>query len=336
MTNHRSCRIMITAAMGILIACAPAALHLPPGDDTINKIEAGMEEKTVRLLAGEPDRVEPTPYSAHILYYRESLVSDCTKDLTSCIPIVVADGQVAAVGHQWMNAWENDQKAAAAEQSRRLREATASAQQVKKEAPLRLNGNAADHQPDEATRAQIARLENQARRIPVSRTTDNLNIYRYLHKLDPENPKYIRKMAYYEAQLERDQQIQAEAKRQAAEQRRLQNAALKSFEGNVRARMAIENLGGGKFHVWIENRLTAPIRVTPRHFTLVCTNNARFAVYQSKDFNDTVAPGKVIDGRLAFDAYCPAREMIFTHPATGRITRVFPPQDPVPPAPSTP
>lgn len=337
MSNHCICRIAIIAMAGLLAACTPAALNLPPSDDTIGKIEAGMTEKTVRLLAGQPDRVDPTPYRAHVLYYRESIVSDCAKDLASCIPIVVADGKVAAIGHQWMNAWKIDQKEATAEQRRSLYTAeTKGVDPVKKEAPLRLNGHSADHQPDAATRAQIARLENQASRIPVSRTMDNLNIYRYLHKLDPDNTKYSLKLAFYEAQLKSDRQRQADAKRLAAERRLQQNAALKAFEGNDRARMAIENLGGGSFHVWIENRLTSPIRVSPRHFTLVCTNNARFAVYQSKDFNDTVAPGGVIDGRLAFDAYCPPREIIFAHPATGRLTRVFPPQDATAPAPKAP
>lgn len=339
MNAHRLFSLMIVAFSGLLIACSSAVLNLPPGEDTIAKIEAGMEEKTVRLLAGEPDRVEQTPYGAHVLYYRESLVSDCTKDLATCVPIVVADGRVAAIGQQWLSAWEKEQKEAAADRIQRMKAARAAARDQKKmEAPLRLNGSAMEQQPDDATRAQIIRLENEVHRIPVSRTMDNLKIYRYLHKLDPENAKYVRKVAFYEAQLESDQQRRAEAKKREAATRRRQNETLKAFEGNERVRMAIENLGGGQFHVWIENRLPAPIKIAPRHFTLVCTNDSRFAVYQTKDFNDTVSAGEIIDGRLAFDAYCPPREIVFSHPSAGRLTRVFPPapQDMPDTAPSPP
>ena len=339
MNSHRFFSLMTVVISGLLIACSTTVLNLPPGEDTLEKIEAGMEEKTVKLLAGEPDRVEQTPYGAHVLYYRESLVSDCAKDLAGCVPIVVAGGQVAAIGQQWFSAWKNEQKEAAADKIQRLKKARAAASDQKKtEGPLRLNGSDMDRQPDDATRAQITRLEKEVRRIPVSRTMDNLKIYRYLHKLDPENAKYVRKVAFYEAQLERDQERRAEAKKREIAKRRQQNEVLKAFEGNDRVRMAIENLGGGQFHVWIENRLLSPIEVTPGHFTLVCTNKSRFAVYQTKDFNDTVAPGEIIDGRLAFDAYCPPREIVFAHPSTGRLTRVFPPIPPDVPgtAPPTP
>ena len=318
MNRHPVRCLMILALLCLAAACAPAALNLPPGEDTLEKIEAGMEEKTVRLLAGEPDRVVPTPYGARVLYYRESIVADCTKDLSTCLPIVVANGRVAAIGQQWMAAWQSEQKR---QQNREI----AAARQQKSDSPLRLNGAAADNQSSAATREQIARLENQVRRIPVSRTMDNLKIYRYLQKLDPGSAKYARKVAFYEAQLKRDQERRAEEKRLAAELRQRQNALLKNFEGNDRARIALENLGGGNFHVWVESRLKTALRIQPRHFTLVCTNGARFAVYQSKDLTDTIAPGKVIDGRLSFDAYCPPREMVFNHPATGRITRAFPP-----------
>lgn len=329
--NRHICGFAAAAVLGLLSACAPATLNLPPSEDTIRKIEAGMTEKTVRLLAGEPDRVDDLDTGDRVIYYRESIVSDCDKEPAACVPIVVADGHVAAIGHQWMDAWRKGQENAKAH---RRRQTAAPPPTVKKEAPLRLNGTDGDAAPDAATRAQIERLEKQVRRIPVSRTMDNLRIYRYLHKLDPTNPRYIRKLAFYEARLASDQAQQAEKKRMAAERRHQQNEALKRFEGNDRVRMALENLGGGRFHVWIENRYTTPILVSPRHFTLVCTNGARFSVYQCKDFDTTVAPGAAVDGRMAFDAYCPPKEMIFKHAAVGRIRRVFPDAPPAPESPS--
>ncbi len=323
---HHTVRPIVTAAlMSFLMACSTASLNLPPSEDTLRKIEAGMEEKTVRLLAGEPDREKSSPFGATVLYYRESIVADCNKDLSSCVPIVIENGKVSAIGRQWMNAWENERNSAAAKKQERPQALRATpAPVIDRKAAPQAATIPAPPQPADDTQAQIARLEKELRRIPVSRTMDNLKIYRYLLKLVPDNPKYARKVAFYEAQLESDRQRHAENKRLEAERRRRQNIALKVFEGNDRARMALETLGGGKFHIWLENRLDVPMTVTPKHFTLVCTNGARFAVYQARDFNDSVAPGEVIDGRLVFDAYCPPQEIVFRHPDAGRLRRMFP------------
>jgi hypothetical protein len=49
---------------------------------------------------------------------------------------------------------------------------------------------------------QIDELEKKAKSIPVSRVLDNLNIYKELLALEPDNPKYKKKVASYKAKLE--------------------------------------------------------------------------------------------------------------------------------------
>ena len=49
---------------------------------------------------------------------------------------------------------------------------------------------------------EIAELEKKAKSIPVSRVLDNLNIYKQLLALEPDNPKYRKKVASYRAKLE--------------------------------------------------------------------------------------------------------------------------------------
>jgi hypothetical protein len=48
----------------------------------------------------------------------------------------------------------------------------------------------------------IKNLEEKVHKIPVSNTKDNLKIYRELAKLDPQNERYKKKIAFYTAQLD--------------------------------------------------------------------------------------------------------------------------------------
>jgi hypothetical protein len=49
---------------------------------------------------------------------------------------------------------------------------------------------------------EIVELEEKAKSIPVSRVLDNLNIYKQLLALEPNNAKYKKKVAFYKAKLE--------------------------------------------------------------------------------------------------------------------------------------
>lgn len=49
---------------------------------------------------------------------------------------------------------------------------------------------------------EIAALEKKAKSIPVSRISDNLYIYKQLLALEPNNPKYKNKVAFYKGKVE--------------------------------------------------------------------------------------------------------------------------------------
>ena len=49
---------------------------------------------------------------------------------------------------------------------------------------------------------EIAELEKRAKSIPISRISDNLNIYKQLLALKPNNPKYKKKVAFYKNKIE--------------------------------------------------------------------------------------------------------------------------------------
>ena len=53
---------------------------------------------------------------------------------------------------------------------------------------------------------EIAELEKKAKSIPVSRVLDNLNIYKQLLALEPDNPKYKKKVDFYKVKLDENKE----------------------------------------------------------------------------------------------------------------------------------
>ncbi len=316
--------------------CAPGGiLNLPPGEGTLNKLQAGMSENVVILLAGKPDRIKRIDNSAKIIYYRNGILSNCAKDLSGCTPIAIESGRVAAIGAQWLNAWEKEREA---ERKRKtapanppvaaptpsVNTAEPSALPATPDKPLVLTSRGDSRRAEAAKRAEIARLEAQVRHIPVARTLDNLKIYRYLLKLAPENRRYRKKVAFYEDRFEKEKAIRPEIQIEALERQRRQNLVLQKYKGNESVQMALKNLGSGMFHVWLKSTAKAPFHVMASDFTLECRNGEKFPVYQSRDFDVNLMPGNTIEGRITFDAYCDPLAIHFSNKAVGRIFRLFP------------
>jgi hypothetical protein len=291
--NTRHIVIFLTTLF--VSGCLQTTLNLPPDKDKIEKIEAGTLENSVRIIAGKPDRIIKSKYGYRTYYYRESMSADCKQDLQTCIPIIIERGRVAAVGKQWARAWEQ--------------------QRHKKGAPP------AD---EETTEEKIARLEQQVRTIPMSRTVDNLHIYRYLLKLDPDNKRYQQKVAFYAERFEKEKAKKVATKKQLAATRKWQNTRLQKFEGEPPAQMAIKILGNGKFHVWLKNTGDKAFRVEARQFFLSCEKGKRYTIYRSKDFGRDVAPSKVIEGRVSFATSCEPREFIYLNPGIAKLYRTIP------------
>lgn len=294
--------IFILLVTAFFSGCLQSTLNLPPDKDKIEQIEAGTLENSVRIIAGNPDRIVKSKYGYRTYYYREGIASDCKKDLASCTPIIIERGRVAAVGQQWAKAWERQRHKKAAGVPRLV--------------------------DQETTQQKIDRLEQQVKAIPMSRTVDNLNIYRYLLKLDPDNKRYQKKVAFYEKRFNREKAQKKATKKQLAATRKWQNARLQKFAGKPPAHMAVKILGNGKFHVWMKNSGSKAFRVEAGHFFLSCEKGKRHPSYRSKDFDKSVPPGKVIEGRITFATSCEPLEFIYINPGVARLHRVIPTPDP--------
>ena len=63
----------------------------------------------------------------------------------------------------------------------------------------------------------------------MSRTVDNLNIYRYLLKLDPANERYKRKVAFYKKRFSREKTKRVAKKKQVAATRKMAERKLEGI-----------------------------------------------------------------------------------------------------------
>lgn len=287
-----------------LSGCLQSTLNLPPDEEKLEKIEAGTLESSVRIIAGAPDRILKSKKGYRTYYYREKLSSDCHKNLQTCTPIVIENGRVVAVGHQWVKAWKRTRKREMASGGGR-------------------NVQSAGSDPA-AIRQKIAKLEKQVKAIPASRTVDNLDIYRYLLKLDPGNVRYKRKVTFYETRFEKEKAERVAAKKQLTATRKWQNARLKEFKGIPPAQMAVKILSNGKFHIWLKNTGNKPFRVEATQFFLSCKKGKRYKMFSSRDFGRDLEPGAVIEGRVIFNVTCTPREIIYANPGVAAVSRNIP------------
>ena len=300
-------QIILILITTFVSGCLESTLNLPPDKSKLEKIEAGTLASSVRIIAGEPAKIVKSEKGFTTYYYKEKISSDCEKDLQTCVPIVFENGKVTAVGHQWAKAWikQHEKKPAAAT--------------VKTTPP-----KAGPKVDPKANREEIAKLEKQVRAIPMSRTMDNLNIYRYLLKLDPDNPRYQKKVVFYERRFEKERAKRVTERKQLAVARKWQNQRLKEFKGDTPIQMAVKIMGNGKFYVWLKNTGEKPFRVEARHFFLSCKKNKRYGIYSSKDFGKDLEPGAVIEGRITFAVYCDPRKIVYANPDVATLTREIP------------
>jgi len=306
----------VTIFVALFISgCLQSTLHLPPDKGKLEKIEAGTLESSVRIIAGEPDRILKSKNGYRTYYYREKLSSDCRKDLQTCTPIIIENGKVVAVGRQWAKAWKGARKRKTASAKGQDSRSTGSDQ-----AAIRKSAGS----DQAAIRQKIAKLEKQVKAIPASRTVDNLDIYRYLLKLDPGNVRYKQKVAFYETRFEKEKAEKVAAKKRLATTRKWQNTRLKEFKGDPPAQMAVKILGDGKFHIWLKNTGDKPFRVEAAQFFLSCKKGKRYKIYSSRDFGRDLEPKAIIEGRVIFNITCTPQKIIYANPGVAIVSRNIP------------
>ena len=157
--------------------------------DNWNKIEAGLTEDEVIKLLGKPGLIAPHGAGKLIYYYPASKSANCIKDRESCTPVVFEKGRVIGVGRLALQS--------APKKSRTTKPRDSSSQLRKTPTPTPPT-KSLKPRLDVETRKEIARLDRFVKQIPAENTLDNLRVYKYLLKLDPENPRYQQKVALYE------------------------------------------------------------------------------------------------------------------------------------------
>lgn len=290
-----------------------------------------MTEDAVLDLLGEPSLVDPYQVGKYIFLYPTKEGTECISDPAGCAQVVFKEGRVIAV---WHHGAPKSEKPDDGYQPRAAPPPVA-AEPQSKPAPVETPSTPAPEddarragddiqRPEDDERREIERLERQVRQIPAERTMDNLRVYRYLLKLDPDNPRYQQKVARYEAQYQREEDQRELLRREREERRKRQNEILRSFEGNDQVRIALENQGNGRYYIWIQYNGTNPIDILPEHFTLLGEDNRRYGCYRCRDLEVRIAPGESAEGPLTFDTYAEPRELVFSHPVAGTVRRMFP------------
>ena len=158
----------------------------------------------------------------------------------------------------------------------------------------------------------------------------NLKLYRQLLALDPDQPRYRKKVEFYEnrlAQQKKARQARSvrkakEKQRQAWEQaRETRNHMLRQYTGNQTAEMAVHDMGKGTLYVWVKNVSEQIITTHPDHFILMDKDNDRVRCDISSSLDSVLEPGSISHGKIQFDAKILPKELVFQNQITGRISK---------------
>jgi len=156
--------------------------------------------------------------------------------------------------------------------------------------------------------------------IPESDFQKKFFLYSRLVNLNKKNNDYKAKYEFYKDKYDKftDQYIDEVA----SKLKELENDLLVP-KGNEFAQMAVKYMGRGNFYVRIVNVSNQPFHVNPNHFTLVGRNLRSYHYKKSDGIMVDLQPGTITEGYISFDSYSEPKELIYSNPFVGRISRVF-------------
>ena len=91
-------------------------------------------------------------------------------------------------------------------------------------------------------KVRIATLEHKVRKIPAARAKEDLKIYKQLLALDPQNPRYEKKVAHYTQKAKEIAEAEARKKRKKITEHKRRIATLERKVRKIPAARAKENL----------------------------------------------------------------------------------------------
>ncbi len=291
--------------------------------NALDRIQKGDSQGAVLEALGPPDLRKDIGSSRSIFYYQTKSGTSNQETVTTglCTPVAFENGLVVAVGEDLEAAWTR-------EEAVRLEQVEA-AERRRREAEM----NAAARRKVEQERLdKIAALEKKVRPVPASNAALNLKLYRQLLALDPDNARYQKKVAFYEARLVQQQKArEAQAARnlekkhrQAWEQSREQrNKRLRTYTGNGIAEMAVHDMGPGSLYVWVKNVSAQVITTHPDHFILLDNQGNRVECTISNSLDSVLQPGAISHGKIEYNESVFPGELIFRNREAGRISKTF-------------
>ena len=155
---------------------------------------------------------------------------------------------------------------------------------------------------------------------------------RQLLDLDPENSRYQKKVADYEARLARQDEMRLvravraakEKDRKAWEQaRETRNKKLREYTGNGSVEMAVHDMGNGSLYVWVKNVSQQIITTHPDHFTLMDSNNNPVRCEISDSLDSVLEPGSISHGKIEYSDEIEPKELIFQNRESGQTSKSF-------------
>jgi hypothetical protein len=87
--------------------------------------------------------------------------------------------------------------------------------------------------------------------------------------------------------------------------------------------MAVHDMGGGSFYVWVKNVSRQIITTHPDHFTLIENDNNEMRCNINESLDSVLEPGSISHGRIEYDKTLIPRELIFENRESGRISKTF-------------
>lgn len=316
-------RIGVIVFMAAVVLSACVHLDINKNINALKKIQPGDSQEFVFETLGSPDLRNDISDKHFVTFYRTKVgnLSGTPVSAALCTPISFENGHVVAVGEDFTERWNREEKErihqAAIEESERQQAEMAEAALQRAKA---------------ARQEKIKALENEVKPVPASNAALNLKLYRQLLELDPDNSRYQKKVAVYEDRLAkqkkaRDERAVRSAKakhRQAWEQAREErNKKLRQYTGNGIAEMAVHDMGNGSLYVWIKNVSNQIITTHPDHFTLIDSENNPVACEISDSFDSVLEPGSISHGKIDYSREIEPKELIFQNRESGRISRSF-------------
>ena len=291
--------------------------------NALKQIQLGDTPETVFETMGSPDLRNDIADNRFVVYYQTKAGKMGQGPVTPelCTAVAFENNRVVSISDDPAEVWtqEEDARVRSAEMLERRQ------RQAKMESASR-------QKAEEERQRKIAELERKVKPVPASNAALNLDLYRQLLTLDPNNSRYQKKVAFYEERFTRQQKKSREQAARATEEKQRQaweegrnerNKRMRQYTGNGIAEMAVHDMGPGSMYVWVKNVSQQIITTHPDHFTLLDRDHNLVQCTISASLDSVLEPGSISHGKIEYNPEIYPGELIFRNREAGKISKSF-------------